>query len=125
MQSSYLCWLSEMQISKMSRSYDFTRYIFIVDKISISDEFQASKDSVQIRPSEDRYWFLTFRFNLLPEFHSVFYVTLHVSQYLQTYRRNFYLLDLELPKLSSTWCIFPLLMKIFKNLLYCCEVKVP
>ena len=37
MQSSYLCWLSEMQIYKMSRSYDFTRYIFIVDKISISD----------------------------------------------------------------------------------------
>ena len=49
--------------------------------------------------------FLTSKLNLLPEFHSVFYVTLHgtlVSQYLQTYGRIFYLLGLEVPELSST-----------------------
>ena len=64
------------------------------------------------------YWFLTFKFNQLPEFHSVFYVTLHVtlvSQYLKTYRKIFYLLDLEVPKLSPSWFIFPFLLKSFEK----------
>ena len=46
-----------------------------------------------------------FKLNLLLELHSVFHVTLHrtlVRQYLQTYRRIFCLLDLEVPELSST-----------------------
>ena len=43
--------------------------------------------------------------NQLPEFPSVFYVPSHgtlISQYFQTYRTIFYLLDLEVPELSST-----------------------
>ena len=53
--------------------------------------------SVEIRSSSKRdssYRFLTVKLNQLPEFHSVFYVTLHithVSQYLQTFRRIFLL----------------------------------
>ena len=45
------------------------------------------------------------KLNQLPEFHSVFHVPSHgtlISQYLQTYRTIFYLLDLEVPELSST-----------------------
>ena len=61
---------------------------------------------------------LTFKLNLLPEYHSVFYVTLHgnlVSQHLQTYGRIFYLLDFEVPELSSTWCIFHFWWKFSKK----------
>ena len=41
-----------------------------------------------------------------------------MSQYLQTYRKIFYLLDLEVPELSSTCYIFPLLIKIFQKSFY-------
>ena len=70
---------------------------------------------------DSRYWFLILKLNQLPEFHSVIYVPSHgtlISQYLQPHRTIFYLLDLEVPELSSTWCIFPLLMKIFENSFY-------
>ena len=48
MPSSYLWWLSEMRIAKMSISYGFTRWKFI--RYQFLTEFQASRDSVQIRP---------------------------------------------------------------------------
>ena len=50
------------------------------------------------------YYILTLKLNQLQELCSVFYVPSHgtlISQYLQTYRTIFYLLDLEVPELTS------------------------
>ena len=49
-----------------------------------------------------------------------------MSQYFRCVEGFFYLLDLEVLKLSPTWRVFPLLGENFrKKLLYVCQVKAP